>query len=330
MKPPMSTMTIRPAGETDFPAMWHIFQAVVAAGDSYVFAAGTSRDDAHDYFFGRGIRSFVAEYDGQVAGFYKLIPNRRDRGAHVANASFMVDPLQSGRGVGYELGLHCLKEARARAFLAMQFNFVVSTNTRAVALWQRLGFSIVGTLPGVFRHRERGDVDAYVMYRSLEDLPWCEETDVPTFGEPVTGYPYIVRPSGYAVIADEKGRVAIVRGEENTLLPGGGIDPGETLIDAVTREVREECGFTIASIRRIGSAVDVVLSAKERACFEKRSTFLTAAAGPEVVGTPEHEVIWLPPNEAIGRVTHQGHAWALQESGSRNRESGIRHQESGD
>jgi ribosomal protein S18 acetylase RimI-like enzyme len=150
--------------------MWAIFRDVVACGDSYVFAADTSRDDARAYWLGPGITTWVAEEDGRIVGMYKLIANRRDRGAHVANASFMVAPWFSGRGVGRHLGVHCLREARRAGFIAMQFNFVVSTNTPAVALWQSLGFRIVGTQPGVFRHTTLGDVDAYVMHRSLDDI----------------------------------------------------------------------------------------------------------------------------------------------------------------
>ena len=150
--------------------MWRIFQAVVATGTSYVFAQDTSRDDALAYFVGAGIASWVAEHEGRVVAMYKLVPNRRDRGSHVANASFMVDPDHAGRGVGKAIGLHCLREARRAGFLAMQFNFVVSTNTRAVALWQKLGFEIVGRVPKAFRHSERGLVDVYVMHRFLDDI----------------------------------------------------------------------------------------------------------------------------------------------------------------
>ncbi len=151
--------------------MWRVFQAVVATGDTYVFAADTPRDDAREYFLGPDMASFVAEVDGAIVGMYKLIPNRRDRGSHVANASYMVDPSFGGRGVGRQMGLHSLREARERGYVAMQFNFVVSTNTRAVKLWESLGFSIVGVQPRVFRHQSLGDVDAYVMHRFLEDLP---------------------------------------------------------------------------------------------------------------------------------------------------------------
>jgi L-amino acid N-acyltransferase YncA len=161
--------TIRAAVEADFESMWPIFRDVIAPGDTYIFAPDTPRDDAFAYWFGPGIASYVAEIEGCIAGMYKIVANQRDLGSHVANASFMVAPAASGRGIGRQMGVHCLREARRRGFRAMQFNFVVSTNTAAVALWQSLGFAIVGTLPNVFAHRNRGDVDAYVMYRSLDD-----------------------------------------------------------------------------------------------------------------------------------------------------------------
>jgi L-amino acid N-acyltransferase YncA len=160
---------IRPALDADFESMWRVFRDVVASGDTYVFAAETPREDALAYWFGAGIHTVVAETDGQIAGMYKIVANHRDRGSHVANASFMVAPASSGKGVGRALGVHCLREARRLGFRAMQFNFVVSTNAAAVALWRSLGFDIVGTLPGAFAHRDLGFVDAYVMFRSLDD-----------------------------------------------------------------------------------------------------------------------------------------------------------------
>ncbi len=150
--------------------MWRIFQAVVATGTTYVFAADTTSDDARAYWLGPGIASWVADDEGHIVGFYKLIANRRDRGSHVANASFMVDPECHGRRIGETLGRHCLREARRAGYLAMQFNYVVSTNTAAVALWRKLGFAIVGTIPQGFRHRELGLVDVNVMHRFLDDV----------------------------------------------------------------------------------------------------------------------------------------------------------------
>lgn len=163
-------MHIRRALAADFPAMWPIFQEVVATETSYMFAADTSEADAFDYWFGPGVASYVAEEDGAIAGMVKLVPNQRDLGNHVANASFMVAARFSGRGVGTLLGRHCLVVAKQAGYLAMQFNLVISTNHAAVKLWQKLGFTIVGTLPRVFRHGTLGLVDAYVMYRSLDAL----------------------------------------------------------------------------------------------------------------------------------------------------------------
>jgi L-amino acid N-acyltransferase YncA len=161
-------MKIRPATPADADAIWRIFQQVVAGGDTYTFAPDTPRDMALAYFMGPGIASWVIERgDGQVVGMYKLIPNHGGLGSHVANASFMVDPAAQGTGAGRAMGEHCLDQARKAGYRAMQFNFVVSTNTAAVSLWKKLGFDIVGTLPRAFRHATLGEVDAYVMYRFL-------------------------------------------------------------------------------------------------------------------------------------------------------------------
>lgn len=164
----MMPVAIRRAQRADFDAMWPIFEQVVAAGDTYVFAPSTRRDDAFDYWFGPGVASCVAEVDGRVIGMYKLVANQRDLGSHVANASFMVSPALQGAGVGRAMGLDALQRAKDAGFVAMQFNFVVSTNHAAVALWKSLGFAVVGTLPRAFNHRQLGFVDAYVMHRCLD------------------------------------------------------------------------------------------------------------------------------------------------------------------
>ena len=160
-------MLIRKAELADAVAIAKIFSAVVATGDTYSFDAGTADADAAAYFLGKGIVTYVAADEGQVVGVYKLIPNQTGRGAHVANASFMVRPSAQGKGVGRALGEHCLEEARRQGYEAMQFNFVVSTNVAAVELWKRLGFNVVGTLPKAFDHAVLGKVDAYVMHRFL-------------------------------------------------------------------------------------------------------------------------------------------------------------------
>jgi len=160
-------LEIRAATEADHDAIWDIFHAIVAAGDTYAFEPEMSRQEALAYWFRADTRTYVAENDGRIVGTYILKPNQAGPGSHVANAAFMVAPAARGLQVGRNMGEHCLGEARRLGFRAMQFNFVVSTNTAAIHLWHELGFKITGTLPGAFRHPEKGYVDVYVMYRSL-------------------------------------------------------------------------------------------------------------------------------------------------------------------
>jgi len=172
-------LKIRPAKNSDRDAIWKILQEVIAAGDTYPLDPQTSREDALTYWFAKNGHVYVAELDRlnrsssaerviQVVGSYTLHPNQSGGGAHVANAAFIVSASARGQGIGRAMGEHCLKEARHLGFRAMQFNFVVSTNESAVKLWQSLGMKIVGTLPGAFRHPEKGYVDVYVMFQSLE------------------------------------------------------------------------------------------------------------------------------------------------------------------
>jgi L-amino acid N-acyltransferase YncA len=160
-------LNIRPATEADQDAIWNIFHEVVAAGDTYAFDPQMPREAALTYWFGRAAHTYSAEQDGQIVGTYILKANQSGPGSHVANAAFMVPKSSRGKGVGRAMGEHCLQEAHRLGFRAMQFNFVVSTNESAVRLWQQLGFEIVGTLPGAFRHPEKGYVDVYVMFRAL-------------------------------------------------------------------------------------------------------------------------------------------------------------------
>jgi len=165
----LQKMGIRQAVESDFVAMWPIFQAVIAPGTTYVFAEETSYHEHLHTGLRQGLLHMWPKMR-QVIGMYKFVANQRDLGSHVANASFMVNPSCSGKGVGREMELHCLREVKKAGYLAMQFNFVVSTNEAAVSLWQKLGFSIVGILPKVFLHKSLGYVDAYVMHRFLDDI----------------------------------------------------------------------------------------------------------------------------------------------------------------
>ena len=160
-------LNIRPATKTDCDAIWNIFHAVIASGDTYAFDPEMSREDALAYWMRSDTHTYVAEEDRQVVGTYILKSNQPGQGSHVANAAFMVAPKAQRQGIGRAMGDHCLREARRLGFRAMQFNFVVATNESALRLWRDLGFEIVGTLPGAFRHPTKGFADVHVMFRSL-------------------------------------------------------------------------------------------------------------------------------------------------------------------
>jgi L-amino acid N-acyltransferase YncA len=160
-------INIRRARESDFEAIWRIFQQVVRRGDTYTYDPETTREQAHSIWMADDVKTYVASIDEQVVGTYILKPSQPGLGSHVANAGYMVKAVEQGKGVGRAMCEHSLAEARGAGFLSMQFNMVVSTNEAAIALWKKMGFSIVGTNPKAFRHRELGLVDTYVMHRAL-------------------------------------------------------------------------------------------------------------------------------------------------------------------
>ena len=163
----MLSMDIRAATPADTDPIWKILEPTIRAGETYPLPRDMSRDEALADWFAPGHEVFVAEQDRDIVGTYYLRANQRGGGSHVANCGYMTAPWATGRGVARMMCQHSLAAASARGFRAMQFNFVVSTNERAVRLWQACGFEIVGRLPAAFGHPTRGDVDALVMYRSL-------------------------------------------------------------------------------------------------------------------------------------------------------------------
>jgi GNAT superfamily N-acetyltransferase len=126
-----------------------------------------SEADALTYWCAPTNEVFVAEEAGQILGTYLLRANALGGGSHVANCGYMTSPVAQGRGIARRMLEHSLEWAKARGFRAMQFNFVVSTNERAIKAWQKTGFEVVGRLPGAFNHPKLGFVDALVMFRTL-------------------------------------------------------------------------------------------------------------------------------------------------------------------
>lgn len=161
------SLTIRAATAADDDAIWAILEPVFRAGETYPIPSDIGRDDALAYWRTPGHAVFVAEQGGKITGTYYLRANQRGGGSHVANCGYMTAAGETGRGIARAMCLHSLEVARARGFAAMQFNFVVATNERAVRLWQACGFDILGRLPKVFQHPQLGPVDALVMLRSL-------------------------------------------------------------------------------------------------------------------------------------------------------------------
>ena len=172
---------VREAEDGDWPAIYPFFSAIVDAGETYAYPEGLSLEEARAVWMepapsqvlvaidaggGRG-RGGGAGGVARVVGSAKWGPNRPGRGAHVATASFMIDPAFAGHGIGRTLGEEVLARARAGGYRSMQFNAVVETNRGAVHLWQSLGFQVLATVPGAFRHPQHGYVGLHVMFREL-------------------------------------------------------------------------------------------------------------------------------------------------------------------
>ena len=158
--------------ETDWlTGIWPIFRQIVRAGDSFAFPPDVDEETARRYWLlppPAGVFVAIDQADGAIIGSSYVRPNQPGLGGHVANAAFMVAPAAAGRGVGRALGEHAMNWARQAGFSAMQFNIVVSTNERAVALWKNLGFIVIGTIPEAFQHQGlRRKVDAFIMHRFL-------------------------------------------------------------------------------------------------------------------------------------------------------------------
>jgi ribosomal protein S18 acetylase RimI-like enzyme len=158
---------VRPATAADGDALWALLEPVLRAGETYALPTDWRRDEALAFWCRGEHAVFVAEAAAGVVGTYYLTANKLGPGDHVANCGYVTAPRAEGRGIARALCRHSLEQARARGFRAMQFNFVVATNGRALRAWESLGFAVVGRLPGAFRHPRAGYVDAFVMFKDL-------------------------------------------------------------------------------------------------------------------------------------------------------------------
>jgi len=149
-------------------AIWSMLEPVLRAGETYALPRDWSEDEALDYWFAPDKSVFLAEDDsGAALGVYYLKANQLGGGGHVCNCGYITASAAQGRGVARTMAEHSFIQARQLGFTAMQYNFVIGSNTRAVALWQRYGFEIVGTLPDAYDHPSLGFVEAHVMFKRL-------------------------------------------------------------------------------------------------------------------------------------------------------------------
>jgi len=158
---------IRPASDADFDCLWPVIQETFASGETYPFPPDTTREEGYRIWMKAPRATYVALWDGKIAGTYYLKPNQPGLGAHVCNAGYIVHSASRGRGIGRRMCEHSLSEARKLGFKAMQFNLVVATNTHAIRIYLDCGFQIVGRLPQAFASPTKGLVDALVMYQWL-------------------------------------------------------------------------------------------------------------------------------------------------------------------
>ena len=164
----MTTISIRPLVEDDWPAVWNIMQPVIRSGESYPYAMDMNSDGGRHMWIELTDAAYVAQDDsGQILGTYYIKPNQPTLGAHVANCGYLVAEAARGQGVATKLCIHSEKEAVRLGYRAMQFNLVVASNTASVKLWTKMGYEKVGVLTGAFLHARLGYVDAIVMYKVL-------------------------------------------------------------------------------------------------------------------------------------------------------------------
>lgn len=160
-------MLIRHATPEDAPSIADILLPTIRDGTTYALDPDMGEEEVLAYWMEPGKEIFVAIEEGRLLGTYYMRPNQAGGGRHVCNCGYVTSPAARGRGVARRMCEHSLEHARNQGYRAMQFNFVVRTNDRAVRLWESLGFEIVGRLPGAFQHPTAGFVDAFVMYRAL-------------------------------------------------------------------------------------------------------------------------------------------------------------------
>ncbi|MCU0400049.1 MAG: GNAT family N-acetyltransferase [Algoriphagus sp.] len=160
-------LSIRKADSQDQDTLWEIICPIIRTGGTYVFDPNSGKEKMLDYWLSNDKITYVAEIEGAIWGTFYLKANQPDLGNHVCNAGFMVSENVSGKGIGKAMGKFAMLEAKKLGFEAMQFNFVIKSNDKAVVLWKSLGFEVIGEIPEAYRHPQLGLVPALIMYQKL-------------------------------------------------------------------------------------------------------------------------------------------------------------------
>ena len=163
----MEKIKITPATSADEERIWALLQPVFSAGDTYAVDPLIDRDAAIAYWMEADKTAFILRVEGQAVGTYYIRPNQPGGGAHICNCGFITASSARGKGVARRMLDHALIEAKQQGYRAMQFNFVLASNQRALAIWQRNGFATIGRIPQAFLHPKQGYVDALILHRSL-------------------------------------------------------------------------------------------------------------------------------------------------------------------
>lgn len=158
---------IRKALPGDADSIWNIIHRVIQDGDTYAFDPATPKKDMLAYWCASDKHTYIAVINEEIKGTFMMKDNQPGLGSHIANAGYMTAPDAFGNGIGKAMALFSLEEAKRLGYSAMQFNLVIKTNERAVELWKKLGFTIIGEIPEAFNHKTKGLTNAYIMYRKL-------------------------------------------------------------------------------------------------------------------------------------------------------------------
>jgi ribosomal protein S18 acetylase RimI-like enzyme len=158
---------IRKSVPEDSDEIWKILQPIIREGDSFAYSPSSTKAEMLGYWLDKKKHTYTALLNDKIVGTFFIQDNQPGLGSHIANAGYATSPKAYGQGIGKQMGISSLDEARKLGYKAMQFNIVVKTNERAVKLWKDIGFKIIGEIPNAFQHRTLGLVNAYIMYKEL-------------------------------------------------------------------------------------------------------------------------------------------------------------------